>query len=565
MLKTLSAGCCYSVKSILLKLTREFSNLLRALRRGPVLPLIACGFSVLAGLAFLPLLGIESDEGWFGNIFYKPRGSGGYTYRLGHTELPLMVLSYLGALKSWIYRPIFGIFGIGAASIRVPVILAGAASVWLLYLLLVKISGRRAALIGCSLLATDAVFLLTSTFDWGPVAIEHLLLLGGMLLLVRFWERRQGAALAVGFFLFGLALWNKALSVWTLGGMGLAALATLPRQILDVVTARRLGLAALSLCLGALPLILYNIHSRGGTLRGTAVYDPGSLPVKLRTLATTLDGSGLFGYMVPEDWQTPTPHEPRGWFQTASAGLAGAAGHPRHSLLVYAFCAAILLTPLARGPALRALVFALVAMTVAWLQMALTANTGNAVHHTILLWPLPQAIVAIAFAETSRRLGRAGVPLLAAVTTVVVGSNLLLINEYYSHMARNRGAISWTDAVFSLSDYMKTVPAKNVYCLDWGFLDALRLLSDGTLPVRVGEDLIGKPELTEDDRRGLLERISAPGNIFIAHTPGLEFYPGLGVKMSQFAQSAGYRRQDLVTIWDTNGRPTFEVFRFVRR
>jgi hypothetical protein len=535
-----------------------------ALRRGSVLPLIACSFFVLAGLAFFPLLGIESDEALFANVFFKPRGAG-YSYRLGHAELPLMVLSYLGTLKSWIYVPIYGVFGRGVGSTRVPVILAGAATVWLLYQLLVKISGYRAALIGCALLATDAVFLLTNTFDWGPVAIEHLLLLGGMLLLVRFWERRQETALAVAFFLFGLALWNKALAIWTLSGIGVAALVTLPRQIVDVATARRLGLAALSLCVGALPLILYNIHSHGGTLRGTAVYDPGSLPVKVQTLVTTLNGSGLFGYMVPEDWQTPAPHEPRGWFQRASAGLAKTAGHSRRSLLLYAFCAAILLTPLARGPALRTLVFALVAMTVAWLQMALTAHAGDALHHTILLWPLPQVTIAIALAETSRRLGRAGIPLLAAVTTVLVASGLLLVNEYYTRMTRNRGTVSWTDAVYTLSDYLTTVPAKNVYCLDWGFLDGLRLLSDGTLPVRVGEDLIRRPELTEDDRRGLLKRISPPGNIFIAHTHGLEFYPGLAAKMTQFAQSAGYLREDLATISDSNGRPTFEVFQFIRK
>ena len=249
-------------------MTREFSYLLRTLKRVPVIPLIACGLFVLAGLAFLPLLGIESDEALFAIVFFKPQG-GGYVYRIAHAELPLMILSYLGTLKSWIYRPIFKIFGMGVWSTRVPVILAGAATVWLLYRILLKISGRRAALIGCSLLATDAAYLLTSTFDWGPVALEHLLLLGATLLLIRFWEHRQEAALAAAFFLFGLALWNKALALWMLSGIGLAAVVTIPRQILDVATPRRVGLAALCLCLGALPLILYNIrplwlHGAGG-------------------------------------------------------------------------------------------------------------------------------------------------------------------------------------------------------------------------------------------------------------------------------------------------------------
>src|SRR5262249_804143 len=155
-----------------------------------------------------------------------------------------------------------------------------------------------------------------------PVALEHLLLLGGLLLVMRFPERRQEAELAAGFFLFGLALWNKALAMWILSGLGIATLVTFPRQTLEVATARRVGLAALGLCLGALPLVLYNIHTHGGTLRGTAVYDAVSLPLKARTLATTLDGSGLFAYMVPEDRQTPKPHEPRSWLQAASAGLS---------------------------------------------------------------------------------------------------------------------------------------------------------------------------------------------------------------------------------------------------
>jgi 4-amino-4-deoxy-L-arabinose transferase-like glycosyltransferase len=450
-------------------------------------------------------------------------------------------------------------------STRVPVILAGAASIWLLYQLLLKISGRRAALIGCLLLATDAAFLLTSTFDWGPAALEHLLLLGGMLLLIRFWERRQEAALAAAFFLFGLALWNKALAAWILSAIVFAAVATMPRQILNIATPRRFGVAALGLCLGALPLILYNIHTHGDTLRGNAVYDAGGPSVKIRALAMTLDGSGLFGYMVADDWQTPHPHEPRGWLEKASAGLSAAAGHPRRGLLVYGFCIALLLMPLARGPALRALLFALLTMIVAWLEMALTTKAGNGVHHTILLWPLPQVIMAISFAEASRRLGRVGLPLLAGLTTLLAASGMVLINEYHVRVVRSGGAISWTDAIFSLSQYMTTVPAKTVYSLDWGFFDALRMLSGGALPLRVGEEPIGKPQLTENERRAVLDMISTPEHIFIAHAKGFEFYPGTAGKMVQFGETAGYRRQDLVTISDRNGRPTFEVFRFVPR
>jgi Dolichyl-phosphate-mannose-protein mannosyltransferase len=526
-----------------------------------VLPLVGCSAFLLAGFAFLPLLGIEADEVLFANAFYEPRG-GGYVYRLGHTKLPLMILSYLGTLKSWIYRPIYRISGVGVASTRVPAVLAGAASIWLFYRLLERVAGRRAALVGCALLATDAVYLLTATFDWGPVVLQHVLILSGLLLVIRFWQDSDERALGWGFFLFGLALWDKALAIWILSGMGVAALLTLPRQIFDAMTPRRLGIAALSLCLGALPLILYNIHTRGGTFFGNARFAPRDIPEKVVVLADTLRGSGLLGYFSPEDWQTPRPHAPQGWLERASAALASGTGHPKQSLQLFGFVLSLALIPLARGPALRAIIFALVTLLVAWVQMALTAGTGTGLHHTVLLWPLPQAIMAISFAETSRRLGRAGVPVVAAVTAVLMGSGLLLINEYYSRMVRNGGSVAWSDAIFPLSEYLKGVPARSVFSVDWGFEEQLRMLSKNKLPVHIAEDPINKPALTEEDRRNLLELVSGDGNVFVTHCKGLEFYPGLAGKLAEFAGKAGYRRENLAVISDSYGRPTFRVFRF---
>jgi uncharacterized membrane protein len=75
------------------------------------------------------------------------------------------------------------------------VLLAGAATIWLFYRLLRRISGNRAAVFGCALLAADSTFLLTNTFDWGPVALQHLLLVGAILLLVVFYQdNRLGGA-----------------------------------------------------------------------------------------------------------------------------------------------------------------------------------------------------------------------------------------------------------------------------------------------------------------------------------------------------------------------------------
>lgn len=524
--------------------------------------MFACLYFLLAGLPFLSNIGVENDETIFAMAFLKPKG-GVYALRIGHSHIQLMIMSYIGTFKAWLYWPILRIFGTGMLPVRLPVLLAGVASLWLFFLLLRRIAGERAAIIGCTLLAADATYLLTICFDWGPVALQHLLLLGGMLLVVRFCQRQSHRALFWGFFLLGLAIWDKALAVWMLSGMGVASAVVFPRLILRLLTRRRVALALAGFLLGALPLLVFNEKTHWATFRGNFHKDTSDLPGKARMLMNTAKGGGLFGWMFDEDWQTTVPHPARGWAQSLSADISSFDGHLRHHLLFYAFLLALALAPLARGDALRALAFALIALAVAWVQMAITANAGGSVHHTILLWPLPQLVVAVSFAAASRRLGRAGLPALAVAGAAMVISGVLVAAEYQYVSFRYGGSPVWTDAIFGLRDYMKGVHTGNIYCVDWGILDSLRLLSDGTLPLLVGDDPISKPELSVQDRGPVERMVADPGAVFIAHTKDFEDFPQVNNKLVKFARGIGYQRQMMAVIPDTYGRPAYEVYRFV--
>jgi 4-amino-4-deoxy-L-arabinose transferase-like glycosyltransferase len=526
--------------------------------------LAACLLFFLTGCAFVSILGIQNDEALFANGIFKPYAVA-YKYPWGRNGLPLMLMSYLGTLKSWISRPIFQRFGTGVWALRVPVLLAGAASVWLFYLLLRRVAGQRAALFGCALLATDSLYLLTTCLDWGPVALQHLLIVSGMLLLLGFYQRRSHWRLAWGCFLLGLAMWDKALAAWMLSGIGLALILVFPKQIMGVVTLRRVAISVLAFALGAMPLIVYNVEEPLATFRGNASWDTSDLAGKGRLLAATADGSALLGWLNNEDWQTQNPHLPQGALESTSARISALAGHPRHSLLVYAFGLALLLAPLARGHALRAILFALLAMALAWAQMAVTAHAGGSVHHSILLWPLPQMVIAISLAAASRRLRRAGIPALAIVLAVLMVSGLLVTNEYRVLIVRNGGSPNWTDSIFRLADYMKGVPSTNVFCVDWGIMNTMCLLSRGKLPLREGTNPINKPALDDADREYLARTISAPGQVFINHTKNFEFFPGVNDKLVKYAADAGYRRQVMAVIADSFGRPVYEVYRFAGR
>ena len=523
--------------------------------------LAACLVFLLTGLAFLAQIGIENDEPLFAGAFLQPYGLA-YTIRIGHSRIPLMVMSYIGTLKAWLYRPLMNIFGTGLTVLRLPMLLAGTASVWLFYLLLRRIAGARAAIIGCALLAADATYLLTICFDWGPVALQHLLLVSGLLLLVRFYQLHSRFALFCGFFLLGLGMWDKALAIWMLGGIGIAALVVFPGRLWALASRERVAIGTLGFLLGVLPLLGYNAENQWATFVGNVSRDTGDLPGKAHMLIETAKGDGLFSWMFDEQWQTPAPHAPRGVIQRASAVISSLFGHPRRHSLFYAFLLAILLTPLARGDALRAILFALIAMAVAWVQMATNANTGGSIHHTILLWPFPQMVVAVSFAAASQRLRGAGRPVAAAVAAAMFLSGMLVANEYYYVSYSFGGAPVWSDAILPLSDFMRSTGSGTVYCVDWGMLDPLRYLNRGRLKLAAGTDPISKKELSPADREAVIQMLADPGAVFVAHTKEFENFQGTNEKLVKFADAAGYRRDMLAVISDSFGRAAFEVYSF---
>jgi len=487
----------------------------------------------------------------------QPRS--GMWVKVWHSHFLFMLMSYLGTVKTWLWAPILRVFGTSVWAVREPALLAGAASIWLFYVLLRRTNGERAAVLGAWLLAVDSIYLLTTCFDWGPVALQHLLEIGAMAALVRFYQDRQERFLALGFFLFGLVLWDKALAAWMLSGIGIGVLVVMPRRLLSLFTRRRVGVALLAFVVGSLPLLLFNAQNHWETFRGNFKRDFSDLPGKSRMLMNTVGGQGLFGYMTGEEQDTPQPHPPGGLVEE----IAKLAGHPRYNLMIYAFLLALLLTVLARGAALRTILASLIAMAIAWIQMAITAGAGGSVHHTVLLWPLPVAIVAVSFASASRRLGRAGLPTLAAVALVLVVSHFLVTNEYYYQMRRNgAGSVSWTDAIYPLNDAVKLIPGKYVFCIDWGIIDSLRLLSHGKLKLREGSDPVNKPELTAEDREEIVRRAADPDSIFIGRAKPAEVFAGVTDKMVRIAADGGYARQMVTAISDRYGRPMFEVFRF---
>jgi 4-amino-4-deoxy-L-arabinose transferase-like glycosyltransferase len=442
------------------------------------------------------------------------------------------------------------------------VLLIGTLSVWIFFRLVRNTIGVRAALAATALLATDASYILTTCLDWGPVALQHLLLLSGLFLLWRFHHSDNPLHLGAGFFLFGLALWDKALFSWCLIGLAVAAMVVFPRALASKITWRNVGIAAVAFLVGAAPLVNYNWSTNFETFRGNTHFSTAGFVQKTLILKRGLDGSSLLGYIVRDDPALPAV-EPKNSLERASVGLSRLAGARRTGILPLAGVLGLVLLPwLWRTPARKPMLFSMVFFTVGWLLMAFTKDAGASTHHTILLWPFPHLFVGAALAQASSRLRRPGLVALAAIVVVVCGLNLIVLNQYFAQLVECGNTAIWTDASQPLSAYLADVRADHVYALDWGILDVLTALNRGRLPLEfVRGPLEG--DLNESNREEVVRMIGNKDSVFIDHTEGNEVMPSIRGRLDTVALSAGYRRQTLNTVSDRMGRPVFEVFSFV--
>jgi 4-amino-4-deoxy-L-arabinose transferase-like glycosyltransferase len=509
---------------------------------------------------FLRKAGIHFDASFELGSFYRCCTPAFRPVFFGH-RLPVMILPYLGAFKTWLYYPLLQSLDVTPAVLRLPVLLVGVASVWLFFAILDRTVSRRAAIAGALLLATDASFVIATTYDFGPIAFLHCFLLAGVLLLLYFERTGASKYLATAFFVFGLALWHKALFIWMLDGLAVAAVCVFPRRVVAMLTPRRAVLATLSLCAGALPLIYFNAVTGGGTLRTGEVMS-GEAPVsqKLLVLKKTLSGNVLFAWLTDET-QPATAAKPRKFREVASVRLSRLAGGVRSNWLFYAFVVSCCLVPwLYFTPSRRAALFVLIYLVVTWAQMLILPNTGASIQHVLLLWPFPHFLIAIALTQIGTSMGRHGAQAAACALAAIVAANLMLINQYYSDLVTNGTSAIWTDAIYPLHKYLDSATASRIVTTDWGYATTLCLLSDGEMPLDdISYTLLGPSDGEVAWIRSLIED---PRNLFVDHTAPDEQFTAARRRLESIAAASGRSRELVAVIEDRNRRPRFEIFRY---
>lgn len=524
-----------------------------------ILVLAFCNlYFILAGLLLIPYAGFQHDEVVFAEPIYE-HGLAFYSRQVSENSwIPMMINSYAGALKTWIYWPILSLWQPSAYSIRVPAMLFAALSIVLFWPIMVRAGGRRAATIATVLLATDSMYLMTSIFDWGPCALQHFFLVAVMLTFIRFHETSSWRMLFLASFLTGLALWEKALFFWLGAGLVVGCLAIYPRYVLKHLSWRNLGIAAAGFLIGAYPFIKYNLHKPNATLGENAVFSTEEFDGKLEAAKRTINAHAIYGYIVFDDWMQP-PREPRNGLEEASLSLRNSTSLDQKNEMIWAYGLAILLIPFTwRTRAWRPMLFSLIFCAVGWALMLVTRNAGASVHHVILLWPVPLMFLSLTFSEASLRLPqKIGLPLLCVIVGFFTVENILSTNQYLAQLVRDGPEYKWTNALYPMSDDLMRSHYAEIDGIDWGTTVPLEVLDRGQLP-------LSYMAVDEKSPQEPLFKMSKSGVVFLGHVNNKDIvvFPGVNDALDSIAKKNGYMKQVLKTYADGNGRPVFELFQY---
>jgi hypothetical protein len=530
--------------------------------RSALFLLLVSAFFACAGIAFIRYPGLQNDEVYFAPPIFVPR-TAFYAVRAFGAQIPVMVMSYTGALKTWIYAGVFSVWAPSRWSVRVPVLMACLAAIWLTWIWARMVAGRRVAIAAVALLATDAMFLLTGVLDWGPVALQHLLMMSGLVSVTYFAKTGSRLALGLGFFLWGLGLWDKALMIWLLAGFAVAVICVYPREVKRRITAKTAAIVLGALAIGAAPLIWYNIDRHGETATANATFSPDNYILKLKVAALSLDGSSLFAYLVDADATAPD-RPPRGVVERVAFVAHRGLGTHKHNWFLPAFALAVLALPLLRRSRFfRPMAFLLIASVVGWIQMFVTHNAGSGAHHIVLLWPMPMLFTSMAIVAAAESFPRYGPAIFVAIVSVLVIGNLLNENEYLTHFAVRGGIGGWTDAIYPLSTSLDD--STWVGTVDWGYTNALRVLHEGHIKLFNASDYLPKLPGKSESGEDLKEMVGNPGLLFVQHTESKQLVPHVNDVLRAQAQELGYTEHLEERIADSAGAPVFEIFRFERQ
>lgn len=176
------------------------------------LVLIFIAFYFLISIVKIQHPGVNNDQLMFVNTAtLNPDNP--FLWKSWH-GFPMMIFPYIGALKSYLYMPIFYIFGVNIWSIRLPQIILISISWFMLYKALLLGFNKKLALLTILLLSLDPSIIIYSKTDQGPTVLEFFLKISSVYLLYLYLSTKKRIFYFLIFPVLFLGIFNKLNFIW---------------------------------------------------------------------------------------------------------------------------------------------------------------------------------------------------------------------------------------------------------------------------------------------------------------------------------------------------------------
>ena len=424
-------------------------------------------FGLIVVFAAFATYQIHSPGLYFDEMLFVPAATGKMAHR-SWFGVPVQVYPVIGALKAWIYMPIFALFGVSAASVRVPVVLISCGTLALGYALVRRklSSGWATAFTGACVVHPG--FVLQAKVDWGPVVIMLFFKTLCLYMLVRWLEtpRFLSWSLAGAIAACGLGFFDKFNFVWFDVALFGATLVVYWKEIgaklKDVPKSLVAGMAVAAIIAGVLVVWIILPLMEPPQINWSWF----SSRVSLFWIRYEVTSTGR---AVAGIWFKKPPRLPLwpGWAVLAATAVfllltvSSCFRRPSSDRRVY-------------SEALRFSIWCLLMFAAIFVQIILTPQAGGP-HHMLMLFPLDLlACFAAAFAFAN------SLPVRERYVATLIGGIVLLIwagfqlESLHSDFRRFRHASSfrglWSPRIEQLADYLncsgKRVDA--IYCVDCG-------------------------------------------------------------------------------------------------
>lgn len=542
--------------------------------------ILAAAPYLIFSLAYLRLPGLQYDEVLFANAALGDVDGTfiAWEVRILDHKVPVMLMPYIGALKAWLYAPVFRSFGSTPASVRVPVVMIGLGTVVFSYFLARRMLGERPAVIGALLLASDPTFIFANRLDWGPVSLSMVLKVASLYFLWRWLAESRTGFLALAAFLMGLGLYDKLAFAWFIAAVALSLPICFPQAVRRLLRPAALAAGLAAFAAGASPLIAYNLAVPWGSFqdRDMLTFDwRESLPYRKILFQSTFDGGAIYYFVnsveIADDAPPASPR-PEDAFGAAVRHLARLL--PLNGSCTTAAVVLALLTLAAIGFAgriehAREILFTISLVVIIAAAICVTKRATGA-HHAVMLYPFPHLLIGAAVAAAARqaeagwakKIPHAGGALLLACTLPLVSARITVDARYLDSFRVRGGAGAWSDAIYRLADYCRQNRDKTYLLMDWGFSTQLLVLSGNR--IKKQEVFFQWDDLSDEDRLiRMLPLLSGPEVLLVSHVPPFETHPSY-----EFVKRAparhGLETRPVKTFYQRDGRPIYVVQEVVR-